>query len=235
MSWAIDEKASDYKTKRVNALRDAIKLAADNNILLFCANPDKGLGHQNNTYPKQLDANRVFCIGAATQDGNRWREIDPTDTSCDYFLPGVELGIQVETNKSSSKKNVDEPPSSWRTYSGSSLSCALAAGLAAMILYCTQVSGVSATDPKWKWLKSDGGMRNALDSIHVTPNKWLPVRRMFGQSAFLGATNEVKKQLLREEVVAKFFARMPHGATEPEAAPGELRKQGTIKEGQSLR
>ncbi|KAL7931628.1 hypothetical protein V8C35DRAFT_309949 [Trichoderma chlorosporum] len=228
MSWAIDEKESDYQTKRMDALRDAIKLAADNNILLFCANPDKGAGFpENKSYPKQLDTNRVFCIGAATQDGIRWEKIDGGDTSCDYFLPGVELGFPVE---SSGTRRVGEPPTVWETYNGSSLSCALAAGLAAMILYCAQVSGKNATEVEYNWLKSHGGMRQAFNSIHVTSNKWLPVRRVFGHQTLLNTNKEARLKALREEVVARFFTNMPRQQLGPEQAPGMLKKRTTMRE-----
>ncbi|PON28837.1 hypothetical protein TGAM01_v201945 [Trichoderma gamsii] len=230
MSWAIEEKELDYQTNRMGALRDAIKLAADNNILLFCANPDKGAGYpENKSYPKQLDTSRVFCIGAATQDGTRWEKIDVGDASCDYFLPGVELGFPVE---SSGARRVGEPPTVWETYNGSSLSCALAAGLAAMILHCAQVSGKNATEAEYTWLKSHGGMRNAFNSIHVTQNKWLPVRRVFGHPSLVNATTstEATMKALREEVVNRFFMNMPRTQLGPEQSPGKLRTRPTLRE-----
>lgn len=231
MSWAIEEKEMDDQTNRMSALRDAIKLAADSNILLFCANPDKGAGYpENKSYPKQLDTSRVFCIGAATQDGTRWEKIDGSDASCDYFLPGVELGFPVE-NGSSGARRVGEPPTVWETYNGSSLSCALATGLAAMILHCAQVSGKNATESEYTWLKSHGGMRHAFNSIHVTKNKWLPVRRVFGHPSLVNANTSMERmKALREEVVTKFFMNMPRNQHGPEQAPWKLRTQPTMRE-----
>lgn len=115
MSWAIVDTMSGATdvgtTDREKRLRDAIQSAVDKHILLFCANPDRGPGYGTNvTYPKSLKPNHIFCIGAATQDGLRWGQIDTQDTSCNYFLPGVELGIQVE---STTRKNLDEPPHQW--------------------------------------------------------------------------------------------------------------------------
>jgi hypothetical protein len=130
MSWAIDKDGA-VDTSKERQLRDAIKMAADAGILLFCANPDKGEGNPDNrTYPWLLDSQRIFCIGAANQDGNRWAQIDSRDTSCNYYFPGVELGIQVV---STAKKHLGEPPHEWHKHSGSSLACALATGLAAMV------------------------------------------------------------------------------------------------------
>ena len=114
MSWAIDKnvtsKAGNHDSGKQRLL-EAIQKAADKGILLFCANPDKGPGYvDNQTYPKSLLSDQIFCIGAATQNGVRWGQIDANDKSCNYFLPGVELGIQVE---STSRKNLDEPPHEW--------------------------------------------------------------------------------------------------------------------------
>lgn len=110
MSWAIDKETTPGPNDN-QRLCDAIKTAAKKNILLFCANPDRGPTFKAmDTYPKAADPERVFCIGAATPDGIRWGQIDAQDTSCDYFLPGIELGIQVE---STSRKNQHEPPQEW--------------------------------------------------------------------------------------------------------------------------
>ncbi|KAJ6262551.1 hypothetical protein Dda_3362 [Drechslerella dactyloides] len=201
MSWAIDKKTitenlDDKKRLLIKRLRAAITLAADNNILLFCANPDRGAGSETESYPKHFDTERVFCIGAATQDGTPWAKIDATNNSCDYFLPGVELGFQAET----SARQPNEPPGIWKTYNGSSLSCALASGLAAMILHCTQVAGQSAASPQYAKLKSHDGMKKAFNSIKVTRHKWLPVRSVFGQSSLAVGTKEAKTDALRDIV-----------------------------------
>ncbi|XXH01221.1 hypothetical protein Hte_007575 [Hypoxylon texense] len=196
MSWAI-EKDTTPGAGGDNRLHNAIWKALEQNILLFCANPDRGPSYgKNDTYPKVVDPTRVFCIGAATQDGIPWGRISAQDDSSDYILPGVELGIQVE---STSRKNQDDPPREWRKHSGSSLSCALATGLAAMILHCSLVTGVAKIDsPKWNGLRSHEGMRKAFQNIQFgqTGSKWLPVRRFFEPALkYLdGGKNEDKTQ-----------------------------------------
>lgn len=211
MSWAIDKKVPEGV--EVMALRNAIKTAADKNILLFCANPDKGQSEKNETYPWTMDTQRVFCIGAATEDGRPWPRIDPEDESCDFLIPGVDLGIPVESKLTNN--NIDDPPNNWSTYSGSSLSCALAAGLAAMILHCTLVSGVRTTEERWTWLKGYGGMKEALDSIRGTAkSRWLPVHKVFGRNVFPDTTNEAKLKHLSEQV-EKFFTHIPPGMRKP--------------------
>jgi hypothetical protein len=130
MSWAID-KVADDNDERVSRLRTAVSNAAKT-VLLFCANPDKGEGRKNDTYPATLST-RVFCIGAANEDGQRWKKISSDDESCSFYLPGVELGIKVAKTANLSKKDVGAPPEDWAKHDGSSLACALATGLAAMV------------------------------------------------------------------------------------------------------
>ncbi|KUI72493.1 Major intracellular serine protease [Cytospora mali] len=230
MSWSIDKDAINSVVdpdSPETRLRNAINVAVTRNILLFCANPDKGKGFPvNNTLPKSLSEDKVFCIGAATQDGVCWSKIDPEDRSCDYFLPGVELGIQVESR---SRKNPEEPPQQWRKHSGSSLSCALAAGLAAMILHCSLVSNtVEFGSEKWKWLRSNDGMRQVFENIQVqrTNSRWLPVRRFFAPAVkCLDGNDEEKVQGVRT-VMAKAFERCPMPLqSHTEMAPGRPKGQ----------
>ncbi|UKZ77173.1 hypothetical protein TrVFT333_004892 [Trichoderma virens FT-333] len=164
MSWAIEKCRNNNPSYK--RLRDAIQAAVEKNIIMFCANPDRGTDFPvNDTYPFSMDKDHIICVGAATRNGVRWAQIDAQDDSCSYFLPGVELGIQVKTEL---ERNPDGPPHEWRKHSGSSLSCALAAGLAAMILHCSLVSGVARFDsPEWKWLRSHEGMHKAFRTIQI--------------------------------------------------------------------
>ncbi|KAJ4860797.1 subtilase family domain-containing protein [Trichoderma breve] len=104
MSWAIEKS----NTLPYRPLCDAIQKAVEKKIILFCANPDRGTGYTvNDTYPWSLDQVHIICVGAATQSGVPWNQIDANDKSCQYLLPGVELGIQVETKR---RRNPDGPP-----------------------------------------------------------------------------------------------------------------------------
>ena len=195
MSWAIEEKLGP-ETQEVKDLRTAINKAADKDILLFCAHPDKGHGGENNTYPKSLRPDRVFCIGAANKDGNAWSKI--TDKTSDFYLPGVDLGIPAETKYSQRKHH---PPDKWKTYSGSSLSCALAVGLAAQILYCARL----VEHKSWDYLKSHKGMKQAFGRIGMTENHWLQVRTTFGDQLLSKSVRD-KTERLRLLVVDKLLA-----------------------------
>ena len=199
------DKTSDARYK---PLKDAIEEAVRKNRLLFCANPDKGPDEANpETLPRCLpDLTSLFCIGAAENAGQRWKKISPNDKTCDYFLPGVRLGIESESRQGYHKGS--KPPEQWKDYSGSSLSCALASGLAAMILHCSQICELS--DAVWDWLKSYNGMKAALQSIDVTKEHWLPVRKVFGQPFVLKtASPDEKRRRLRVDMVNKFLAEMP--------------------------
>jgi hypothetical protein len=111
MSWAIERDTPHGANSLDTKLGEAINAAVKKNILLFCANPDMGPSYsKNQTLPKALNSDNIFCIGSATQDGVRWGKIHKDDDSCNYFLPGVELGIQVESRL---RKNPGEPPREW--------------------------------------------------------------------------------------------------------------------------
>lgn len=202
MSWAIEKKPmiENREPIEVENLRDALTEAFRKRILLFCAHPDQGPGVKNTTYPKNLDS-RIFCIGAATKDGNPWSNIGGEDTTSDFYLPGVDLGIPTDTSNVQRKAH---PPERWDKYSGSSLSCALAVGLAAQILYCAQLVGY----PNWEVLKGHDGMKTALERINVTKNRWLPVRTVFGDRVLHGAVGTKNKKDRLGLLVENLFANM---------------------------
>ena len=198
---------TDATTERAAALRTAVTKAANAKILLFCTNPDKGIGYENKTYPFCLDTERVFCIGAA-KEGHPSSHIDTVNDKTDLYLPGINIPFKVKRISDLSKGKAERPPETWDKYSGSSLSCALAAGLAAMILHCAQVTSVN--EAEWLWLKTSSGMRKVFDSLHRTPNRWLPVRKVFGNSSFINAADErARRNALKEEVVETFLSNMP--------------------------
>ena len=197
MSWALDPESGTNDKDAVAKLRSSLEKAGKRETPMFCANPDNGLGYkENKTYPYYAHPGYVFCIGAATSNGSRWRKIDPSDKSVHFYLPGVDLGIPAQASNGEIKH---QPPSKWEKYSGSSLSCALAAGLAAMILHVAKISQV--TDDEWDWLRSREGMRKALERIEVTDDRWLPVRRVFAIKSLHTGNDEAKKRALKNDVM----------------------------------
>ncbi|KAJ0382587.1 hypothetical protein COL922a_012238 [Colletotrichum nupharicola] len=245
MSWAIDQSDSIQKTQEAQEtqLREAITMAEDHGILLFCANPDKNkpgnLPYKSNkTYPKS------FCIGAATPNGKPWERIHQRDQSCDFILPGVKLRVDIpELVTTSKRQGAGKPPKEWHDHSGSSLSCALAAGLAAMVLHCTLVNGLLPDGPEWTWLRSRDGMRKALQNISEEPaderGLWLHVRSVFGEAAkTIDSHQKMMRDALRNNVVEKLLRGSPRlsrdGPGDSEPAPRLLKKRATIKDEKCL-
>ncbi|KAF4426487.1 hypothetical protein CFRS1_v009816 [Colletotrichum fructicola] len=248
MSWAIDQSDSIQKTQEAQEtqLREAITMAEDHGILLFCANPDKNkpgnLPYKSNkTYPKSLVSEQtLFCIGAATPEGKPWERIHQSDQSCDFILPGVKLRVDIpELVTTSKRQGAGKPPKEWHDHSGSSLSCALAAGLAAMVLHCTLVNGLLPDGPEWTWLRSRDGMRKALQNISEEPaderGLWLHVRSVFGEAAkTIDSHQKMMRDALRNNVVEKLLRGSPRlsgdGPGDSEPAPRLLKKRATIKD-----
>ena len=193
MSWAIDETPGVERTDgKIVKLQEALHKANRKNILLFCAMPDKGAGLKNTTYPKSIASDVVSSVGAATSDGERWAKVGDEDP--DFFLPGVTLGIPAESMSGETKSM---PPEKWQIYSGSSLSCALACGLAAMILLCAS----KVESDRFGYLKQRKGMHEAFDAIDVNKKRWLRVSGVFdNRAAFTAHTDESKLKELSKIV-----------------------------------
>lgn len=125
MSWTIIvEKHMPAKTQseqerlsEVEELRKALKRAIDNKILLFGAASDRGNNISSHEEVLPGRAPGVFFIGAADNLGRPNEHVEP---DCNFLLPGGD---------------------GTKEYQGSSFSTALAAGLAALILHCAEVSG----------------------------------------------------------------------------------------------
>lgn len=132
MSWTI-EKTSDNETD-IRRLEETLQEAAKQKILLFCSSNDE-ITSSNGSHPSH-DKTR-FKIGAATAHGKISQYTQSEEV--DFIFPGDKVIRErydsvLDTNSS--------------LVSGSSVATALAAGLAALVLYCVQFSvyHVLATD-----------------------------------------------------------------------------------------
>jgi len=212
MSWSIDPLTDKNKKEDegVTKLREAIRWATDgkpgveekHEVLLFCAWPDKGkTGKNNETYPKSIDPKQIIDVGAATSDGNPSPKVG--NGKPDFFLPGIELGIPVNT----ATRTSGQPPEKYKTYSGSSLSCALAAGLAAMILYC---AGKVETNHVW-YLKKNENMKKAFEKVKSSEDGWVAVNKFFGHYAIKDASSPDKRKKLLKLIVGRFVQDMDLG------------------------
>lgn len=118
MSWSI--KSSSVLPE----LEEALQAAVNNRIVMFCASIDEGPTTVDKTYPGR-EANCIK-IGACTGMGAKLSWV--SETTSQFLLPG-EIPQQVS-----------EPTTHFQGSFGSSVSTALAAGLAGVLLYCDRLT-----------------------------------------------------------------------------------------------
>ncbi|KAH6609619.1 intracellular serine protease [Trichoderma cornu-damae] len=176
MSWTIDPPEDEEERRLLEA---AIGEAAKADILMFCSASDKG-AKQNATYPS-MATTKIFTIGAATASG----AADPwvgNLGNINFTFPGTK--VEIEGGRSGSDASLREA-------TGSSLATALAAGLAALVLYCVQVRLLLAADQEkakarrdFQLLKKHDYMMKALKDIGTTEesnHKFIEVWEVFGK------------------------------------------------------
>ncbi|KAF5650767.1 intracellular serine protease [Fusarium tjaetaba] len=175
MSWTIDPPKDDRERQD---LENAVVEAANANILMFCSARDKG-AHNAPTYPSKATT-KIFTIGAANSSG---ASVDYVGNASElsYTFPGDKVEVDSGPNRRTPPEIVD----------GSSVATALAAGLAALILYCIQVRIFLAKDSEkqkaregYRKVKQHDWMVKAFDAIETTKesnHKFLKVWEMFGK------------------------------------------------------
>jgi hypothetical protein len=204
MSWSIKKLAKSKTSstanvgnlqtpeeKAIKALQDAIERARNDNILMFCSAADDIQVVGKDSLPFSKAPDYIFRIGAALPKGQR----DPASedaNSISYFFPGNQV---ADAWNPRSAKTVEY-------HDGSSVSTALAAGLASLIMYCTNVvreyHEAAATAGQnqnrrvlekregWaKKLRVHDNMRKAFDNINQKEHedkKFLPVWHVFGNA-----------------------------------------------------
>lgn len=176
MSWTIDPPENEIEKRD---LEDAVVNAANANILLFCSAMDKG-ARQTDTYPSKAMPNKIFTIGAANASG---ASVDYVGNlaNINYTFPGDKVEIDGGPAKTVAQEVAD----------GSSVATALAAGLAALVLYCVQVRVLLASSHEkdrarrdFQQLKTHEGMKRAFSAIETTEesnHKFLKVWEVFGK------------------------------------------------------
>ncbi|KAF4455939.1 hypothetical protein F53441_1806 [Fusarium austroafricanum] len=160
MSWTV--KDTDDNHKAINSLRDAVKDALNEGILLFCAAADTGAVTEIE-YPWSYDRERIFRIGAATADGRVWSLTgDPRNLT--FIVPGHKVVSRNPHREGALPDDFEE-----RT--GSSVATALAAGLAAVILYCVRLGAVYAEKEAQQGVRSTTAVSNVdLERLKRHPN-----------------------------------------------------------------
>lgn len=179
----------------MDALQRAIEKAKSCNILMFCSAADdiQLLGRESLPFSAASDC--ILRIGAALPKGQR----DPASEdfkTISYFFPGNQV---AEARNPRSSKPIEY-------HDGSSVSTALAAGLASIIIYCTNVVNTynNGARPFADWaarLRNHYHMRTAFDNINsqdYDDRKFLPVWKMFGNAADRIENAQGEKEKLEE-------------------------------------
>ncbi|KAK7409057.1 hypothetical protein QQX98_008761 [Neonectria punicea] len=171
MSWTIDPPEDENERRFLDS---AILEAANADILMFCSASDKG-AKQRATYPAKATG-KIFTIGAATASGTADQWVGNL-SNISFTFPGSQVPLDDDT--------------ALKGVTGSSVATALAAGLAALILYCVQVRLVLATDQEkhktrrdFQALRKYDQMIRAFKDIGTTEAsnyKFIEVWEVFGK------------------------------------------------------
>lgn len=179
MSWTV-------RAKDEHIIRSAIQEADNKNILLFGSASDQGYNAAAKVYPAEYE--QVFCIGAAKSTGH-------TDSAAElqakYVFPGGEWS-EIKASRGAKDGALDH---AW----GSSFACALAAGLAALILDCTEIAGLG------KLHRDSVRKRENMDAIFSSMirekgSKYIPVTQYFTPEITSSSWDSEGKQKFRKMV-----------------------------------
>jgi len=207
MSWTISRTGSNEDELR--DLENAILLATERNILMFCSATDQGV-FKDHSYPGEASTKKLFKIGAAEASGAAFKWIgDPAKV--DFIFPGHKV-VHERPGPAGVLTDKLYPAS----LTGSSVATALASGLAAVILYCMQVGArFPPTDGQYQRvtmddyhaLKRHEHMRQAFLEIGTADNlkKYIAVWECFTQPV---QDFEVDRTKERTYLIAKLAARL---------------------------
>ncbi|PTB62672.1 hypothetical protein BBK36DRAFT_1172427 [Trichoderma citrinoviride] len=169
MSWSLV--ASDSNKDGIAKLKTRIEEAAKANILLYCAAADKGpFAEKGTVFPHSRSKPDIRIIGSAKETGGESQFIDPTQVH--YMFPGENIPELGDTK-------------------GSSVATALAAGFAALILWCFKYKNESADTVEQ--IANPNGMDNIFQKLVQPPSKWVNVTRLLGVDNPLSVEEVIKR------------------------------------------
>lgn len=158
MSWSIEAPPADFD-EDVEYLKVALTKAAEKDILLFCATSDHGNVTSEKLYPGSCLPNGIFRIGAATSTGDPSAKVASGSHNVDFIFPGENIEVDAKQVKD-----------------GSSIATALAAGMAAMLLYCCD----NVMPPEeHKKFRSYGAIHKAFRTMKAKPDAAPRVKEFF--------------------------------------------------------
>lgn len=205
MSWTIER--TPHNESDILELESAIAAAANERILMFCAANDQGIARDRSFPAACALTKHLFKIGAAEASGAVWKWVgDPADV--DFIFPGHNV-VKERPN--------DAPVDKCRTLTGSSVATAIAAGLAALVLYCVQLGALNTqasnqqqgqghptvTMEDFKAMKGHERMKEAFLAIgtsQASGNKYVEVWDVFKPAAKQGegAARERRIEIVTE-------------------------------------
>jgi hypothetical protein len=163
------------------AVHKVLEKAVADKVLMFCCAPDH-VKFKELDYPSGPWQDNLFRIGAAHSSGTVF-EWTPSDFT--YLLPGVDV-VQDKINHIFPNSSSEKEITSLRdNMTGSSVSAALGACLAAMIIYCVKAGIMAAKTAKQnEYIPDDSAiqvakpdaMKKAFGRLGtVTDNKFIQV------------------------------------------------------------
>jgi hypothetical protein len=215
MSWTIERTKSNNTD--IDELSSAIEDAAKAGILMFCAANDQGIARDHSFPAACASTKHIFKIGAAEAAGTVWKWVgDPRDV--DFIFPGHNV-VKERPN--------DAPIEKCKTLTGSSVATAIAAGLAALVLYCVQLSALNTEDlnqqlnmlqqgrrgsvvtmEDFQAMKGHERMKEAFLEIgtsETSGNKYVEVWHVFESAAKKAAATEKDRKI---EIVTEVAERL---------------------------
>lgn len=170
MSWSITKTANNKSG--IQLLEKALLAAKEANILMFSAASDQGYNETNQVWPSSARSSGVFCIGAAKGSG---QVEDVAEKEAEYVFPGSGGPMRTPKLASGEKATAAEIASS------SSFATALAAGMAALVLYCTDLTEIMP-DEKRKLLRNATVMKAIFNGMGTKGyRKYIAVKKYFPQ------------------------------------------------------
>ncbi|RAH68474.1 S8 family peptidase [Aspergillus aculeatinus CBS 121060] len=177
MSWTIER--NEQNAADIRDLEAAIGAAANAGILMFCAANDQGAALDVSFPAACANTKNIFKIGAAEASGAVWKWVGDA-AAVDFIFPGHKV-VKERPN--------DAPIDKCQTLTGSSVATAIASGLAALILYCVELSFVQtqAINQPGKMDHFGGLQRHermreaflAIGTTQSTGNKYIEVWNVF--------------------------------------------------------
>lgn len=169
MSWTIP--VLQDPTPEQKDFEAAVREASSRNVLMFCSSPDKG-NFRYLDYPSAAQRDKVFRIGAAHDHGQPSKYVDK---DVDFIFPGVHVDISGSGSGAAS---------------GSRIATALAAGLAAVVIYCHKICALALKAQTQAVMSPDETLRGKFSETAVLRlSKHAVMKGAFGR---IGWVNDTK-------------------------------------------